>query len=395
MKSLSVVLVIVFCAASTLALYRFPLKRNANKYYTIKENNTNANNFRNKYNIAAANGDKIYNERLNNFHNTEYYGEISIGTPGQCFKAMFDTGSSMTWVPGEECTTGGCRNHQKFSCEKSSTCQPTDGAVGLKYGTGQMNGRVVKETFCFGCQDDSMCLQQQTFLESIQEPGPTFAAAHFDGLVGMGYDALAVKGTTTPFSKLMKLTDKCPEPVFAFYLNRNGASDKTSEMTLCGTDSQHYTGELSYVPLSKKAYWQFTVDSVSVNALKISTNFEAIADTGTSLIVGPKDAVEKLHETMGMARNPMNGAYMVDCNKLEFLPTITFTIAGKQYPLTPKQYIIKVKPIPTIDTELCLSGFSGLDMPKGPMWILGDVFIGQYYTVFDQGKDRVGFAQAN
>lgn len=35
----------------------------------------------------------------------------------------------------------------------------------------------------------------------------------------------------------------------------------------------------------------------------------------------------------------------------------------------------------------------GLDLPRYPMWILGDIFIGKYYSIFDLGKKRVGFAK--
>lgn len=395
MRSFSVIILAIVAVASTSALYRFPLKKSSKIHKSINDNNDFQKNMQRKYNHTAAMANGGYSEKLNNFCNTQYFGQISLGTPGQCFQVIFDTGSSIAWVPGKECQSSGCRSHKKFDCQQSSTCQQTENGMQLTYGSGEMAGRLDYDKFCFGCQDETLCIEKQSFLESVQEPGPTFATAKFDGLVGMGYDALAAKGMTTPFSTLMK-SDKCEEKVFAFWMKKEAQDEdeQGGEMTLCGTDPEHYTGDLLYVPVTRKAYWQFTVESVVVNSQTLASNFEAIADTGTSLITGPSEIVDQLNKAIGAYKNPMNGAWMVDCDNLDKMSTVIFKIGDKPFFLTPQMYVEKVKPIPGRDVTVCLSGFEGVDMPDGPMWILGDVFISQYYTVFDQGKDRVGFAKS-
>ncbi len=61
---------------------------------------------------------------------------------------------------------------------------------------------------------------------------------------------------------------------------------------------------------------------------------------------------------------------------------------GYNYPLTPAQYVIKLPDNSgKITCQLAIVGSDGL-----PFWILGDVFIRGFYTVFDQTNYQIGFA---
>lgn len=81
---------------------------------------------------------------LNNFGNvistqTQYSGEVQVGSPPQSFRVIFDTGSSWLFIPTVSCTR--CVGTNRFNATQSSTYQTNGERIVLKYGTGQCSGK--------------------------------------------------------------------------------------------------------------------------------------------------------------------------------------------------------------------------------------------------------------
>nr|AJA72485.1 arctiumsin [Arctium minus] len=432
---------------------------------------------------------------LKNYMDAQYYGEIGIGAPPQKFTVIFDTGSSNLWVPSAKCYFSvACLFHSKYKSSHSSTYKKNGTSAAIQYGTGSISGFVSQDSVKLG----DLVVKEQDFIEATKEPGVTFLAAKFDGILGLGFQEISV-GKSVPVWYNMVNQGLVPEPVFSFWFNRNADEEEGGELVFGGVDPNHFKGKHTYVPVTEKGYWQFDMGDVLIEDKTTgfcSDGCAAIADSGTSLLAGPTAVITQINHAIGakgvmsqqcktlvsqygktiiemllseaqpdkicsqmklctfdgardvssiiesvvdksngkssggvhdemctfcemavvwmqnqIKRNetedniinyvnelcdrlpsPM-GESAVDCNSLSSMPNIAFTIGGKVFELCPEQYILKIG---EGEAAQCISGFTAMDVPppRGPLWILGDVFMGRYHTVFDYGKLRVGFAEA-
>ncbi|GAM20147.1 hypothetical protein SAMD00019534_033220 [Acytostelium subglobosum LB1] len=346
-------------------------------------------NLQKKYNnmLLGGSGTTV---TITDYDDAQYYGPITIGTPGQSFLVVFDTGSSNLWVPSSKCpvTVVACDLHSKYHSDKSHTYVANGTTFSIQYGSGAMAGFISQDTVTVG----DLVIQNQLFAEATAEPGIAFDFSKFDGILGLAFQSISVNNIPPPFYMMMD-QGLVSQPLFAFWLSKTPGANG-GELTFGSIDSSKYTGDITYLPLTNETYWEFKMDDIALNSKSLGycgpLGCAAICDSGTSLIAGPKKQIDELNIHLGAVVFNGEGIFP-DCSIISKLPNIEITLAGRVFNLTPQDYVLQITS--QGQTE-CLSGFMGIDIPApiGPLWILGDVFISTYYAIFDFGNKQVGFA---
>merc|ERR1712130_1047212 len=135
------------------------------------------------------------------------------------------------------------------------------------------------------------------------------------------------------------------------------------------------------------------MESLSFGGTKSTTITNAIVDSGTSLIVGPVDDVKAVAQIEG-AQEVMNGEYSVSCSSTMKDMEVTLGTGSNTVKLTVKGADLRIKICRFVVICECLLGIAGMDIGQ-PLWILGDVLMRDFYTVFDIENEQIGFSAIN
>ncbi|XP_078514908.1 pepsin A-like [Lissotriton helveticus] len=374
-------LLLLLLVASAECLLKVPLRRVKSVREKLREEGK-LKDFLMNHNIDLANkykrhnGTKVVLEPMANYFDSYYAGRMNIGTPGQDFRVLFDTGSSNLWVPSVECNSTTCLQHHRFDPALSSTFKSNGELLDIQYGTGSMTGVLGTDTV----QVEDIRVMNQTFGLCHTEAS-FFYYIEFDGILGLAYPSLSFDAVTPVFDNMWS-QQLLSEDLFSVFLS---SDDSTGSFIMFGGwDPSYFQGTLKWVPVAEEEFWLIVIDRVTINgtALGCQVGCEAIVDTGTSLIAAPPAAYAALLNIAG-ATMSFNGEYIVDCSLRYSMSPVVFVIDGVDYQVTPEAYI------ENIGQDTCTLGFQN---SSSFAWTLGDVFIREYYTVFDQANNQVGFA---
>jgi hypothetical protein len=338
---------------------------------------------------------------LANYYNNEYIGELGIGTPAQYLTVVFDTGSSDIWIPQTGCDS--CGDASMFESEDSSTYEVSTGKDGaaapfkISYGSGSVKGVIMEETVTI-----STLTIPGVKLGGVTYEDTAISDFDMDGICGLAFDGLSV--VTKP-SLLDSMTHTYPNlsHSFSIYLNADpDDADSPSVITFGGYDLSIVsdTAQFYYTPVIRDTtaltYWTvsltgfdvgssptFTTTSDVVPALSLCTyeSCLAIVDSGTSGIAIPTEYYEAVLAVLTEGKNCQD----VTCVgvKQDDFPVLLVSLSpDNTFPLLPSDYV------ECSSYEECILRLQ----ESSSLWILGDVFMQAYYTVFDIKSLRVGFA---
>lgn len=256
-------------------------------------------------------------------NDVEYLSPVNIG--GQVLNLDFDSGSSDLWVFNTQLSAAATTGHTTFDPTQSKTFALMQGAsFQISYGDGSgAAGNVGTDVVSVG----GATVQKQA-VELATAVSKSFVQdTNNNGLMGLAFSKLNTVQPQPQKTFFDNVMNSLAEPLFTADLR--AAAPGAYEFGRI--DTSKFTGQMTWVPVNAaKGFWQFTSESFAVGtgAPQTSTKGgQAIADTGTTLILADPKVAEAYYSQIDGAKNDQAaGGFTVPCNAQ--LPDLMLDVGG-------------------------------------------------------------------
>ncbi|KAH9834745.1 family A1 protease [Rhodofomes roseus] len=319
-----------------------------------------------------------------------YTANVQIGDPPTNYSLLIDTGSSNTWAGAN------MSNPYVFS----ETTVVTPNTVFVSYGSGFFGGVEVMDQISLGPE----------LTITMQGLGAALVSSGFDGvdgIMGIGPQDLTC-GTQLPGLNecVPTVVDNAWKQglleayeIGISFTPSTTQAEMNGELTFGGIDERKYKGTLNYVNItstSPASHYVGIEQTVTYGGTEILSPTAGIIDTGTTLLLLATNAFDAYQNMTGATMDQTTGLLQIDEEQYEALESLYFSIGDTVYEFTPDAQLwprslneyIGGDPdgIYLIVSDNGAVAGSGLDFINGMGWLE------RFYTVYDVGNSRVGFA---
>eukprot|EP00270_Netrium_digitus_P016348 TRINITY_DN5851_c0_g1_i2.p1 TRINITY_DN5851_c0_g1~~TRINITY_DN5851_c0_g1_i2.p1 ORF type:complete len:751 (+),score=141.85 TRINITY_DN5851_c0_g1_i2:56-2254(+) len=341
-----------------------------------------------------------------------YYTTVWLGSPGQRFTLMVDSGSSLTYVPCNPCESCGTHQDPAFVPHKSSSfysisCQSSncpvlqcDGDMRCYFSESYLEGSSVNGFYA----SDLLSLGKSSSISSTQaifgcdtmETGLMFTQ-RVDGVMGLGRGNLSI---------IKQLVDaKAIDDVFSLCY---GGMDVGGGVMVLGSAGQ--PKGMTFTPLntSEPLYYSLTLQQIRVKGRPLNVSSEvfqgqhgAVLDSGTTLTYVPRVAysafkAEVAAQLKGQLQQVSPPAYNLEtvCYKgagsdpgqlSKYFPRVELVFLGGAVQwLSPENYLFRHR---HIAGAYCL----GIVPDDNGGTLLGAITVLNTLVTYDRAQMQVGF----
>ena len=235
---------------------------------------------------------------MQNDHDMCYMAEVFVGTPPQSIRALFDTGSSNTWVLNKKTEA----DLPGYDDTLSSTAVKSNQSAAIQFGSGSLDGHFLTDTLTIGEGKHKIEIENQKF-GNVEDQTGIFDGS-FEAIIGMAYPAFAEKNVTPVFDSMIN-QHLLKHKVFSFYLTPD---DKKydSELTFGYYDKTKFTGDIVWHKAVYKLMFGVILDDIVINGKStgfcgpngIKKQCLITVDSGTTYMSMPSFAYKLIQDSV-------------------------------------------------------------------------------------------------